>query len=106
MIKSTNIFIEPTINRKRKHLKEHLLSKVNTYGKFPIFSLIEFNIIELCNRKCVFCPRIDEKIYPNRKEFMTIELYEKIMKDLAKIDYSGKILFSAFSEPLLHKQIN
>lgn len=75
-------------------------------GDVPTFSLIEFNVTELCNRTCPFCPRVDAQVYPNRKEFMRLDLYEKIMTDLAELDFSGTILFSGFSEPLLHKQLD
>ena len=53
----------------------------------------------------MFCPRVDPKIFPNINEHIPIELYEKIMKELAELDYDGMILYSAFGEPLLYKRI-
>ena len=71
----------------------------------PSFSLIGFNLSGLCNRTCVFCPRVNPKIYPNINKHIPVELYERIVKELAEVEYDGMILFSAFSEPLLYKRI-
>ncbi len=98
--------VDPNIARKKKILSEHLSSVPIISEDIPSFSLIEFNLSELCNRVCSFCPRVDPKVYPNRKEYMELGLYEKIMRDLREVDFSGKILYSAFSEPLLYKQID
>ena len=97
------IFPDPNIKRKGKIVKDHLES--TTYQGMPVFSLVEFNITELCNRTCSFCPRVDPKVYPNRNKHISTELYEKIMIELSEFSYNGNILFSAFSEPLLHKQL-
>lgn len=98
-------YIDPNIDRKRSGLTEHLAKMPVISGDVPSFSLVEFNVTELCNRVCEFCPRADPKVYPNRNEFMELALYEKIMKELAAFGYSGKVLYSAFGEPLLHKQL-
>ena len=68
----------------------------------PFFTRIEFSITDLCNRTCEFCPRANPSIYPNNNQEMSLELYEKIMSDLASFDWQGGIVFSAFGEPLLH----
>lgn len=97
--------IDPNIARKGRILRDHHQAQPFAADDVPSFSLIEFNLSELCNRRCPFCPRSDPKVYPNRKLFMSDALYSKIMKDLASFGYSGKILYSAFSEPLLHKSV-
>jgi radical SAM protein with 4Fe4S-binding SPASM domain len=98
--------VDLNIDRKGKLLAGHITTVPVMTGDVPAFSLIEFNVTELCNRTCPFCPRVDPEVYPNRNEFMPLDLYEKIMKDLAQLDFSGTILFSAFSEPLLHKELD
>ena len=97
----TNRFIDNSTKRKNKIVTERL----QFIDNFPIFSIIEFNIIGNCNRSCPFCPVSNPEIYKRTNESLSPELFEKIIKDLSEIDYSGKILFSAFSEPLLHKKI-
>ena len=98
-------FFDPNITRKGDALKQHLEGTAADETSPPFFSLIEFNLSGLCNRTCVFCPRVDPKVYPNVNEHIPIELYEKIMRELAEVGYEGMILYSAFSEPLLYKPI-
>ena len=99
-------FIDPNVDRKDGLVKSHLATNPINVGDFPTFSIVEFNITELCNRTCSFCPRADPDVYPNRNEFLQLDLYEKIMRDLEQLDYSGTILYSGFCEPFLHKQLD
>lgn len=96
-------FVDPNIARKGKVVEHHRAGKVDF--RLPPLSVTEFNLTGLCNRKCAFCPRVNPEIYPNVNEFISLELYKKIMKGLQEIGFDGTILYSAFSEPLLHKQI-
>jgi len=98
-------FFDPNIVRKSRVLDQHLEGSKTDSDILPFFSLIEFNLSGLCNRTCVFCPRSDPNVYPNRNEHLPVEIYEKTMKELAEVEYDGMILYSAFSEPLLYKQI-
>ena len=98
-------FLDPNISRKGKALNEHLEQTPERVSAPPFFSLIEFNLSGLCNRKCEFCPRSNPEVYPNVNEHIPVELYEKIMSELAEAGYDGMILYSAFGEPLLYKNI-
>lgn len=73
---------------------------------FPVFSNIEFNLHGSCNRRCAFCPRVDESIWPNLDEELSIDLFNKIIKELKEINYSGRLSFSGFSEPFLHSKLS
>ncbi len=97
-------FFDPDIGRKSRLLDIYQQGKAAANIP-PLFSIIEFDISGLCNRKCIFCPRNDPKIFPNTNKYMPVELYEKIMKDLKRVDFDGIIHYSAFSEPLLHENI-
>lgn len=66
---------------------------------------VDINTTDLCNRTCVFCPRHDPKVYPNRNLNMTALGAEIIAKKLSDIDYKGIIAFSGFSENLLNPEI-
>lgn len=92
-------FIDQSTSRKGKIVKD----KLTFIDDVPIFSIIEFNIAGSCNRDCVFCPVSNPDVYTKTKDSIDLELFEKIVNDLYEINYDGKILFSAFSEPLLHK---
>jgi radical SAM protein with 4Fe4S-binding SPASM domain len=72
---------------------------------FPLFSIIEFNLHGSCSRRCAFCPRVDEKIWPNLDEELNMELFDKILFELEELDYSGRLAFSGFSEPFLHSKL-
>ena len=70
----------------------------------PIKSIltVEVNTTELCNRKCVFCPRYNDEVYPNRNLHMTPNGAGLIADNLAKHGFEGKISFSGFGENLLN----
>lgn len=77
----------------------------------PVFSWIDLNLTELCNRSagspkaCPFCPRIDPGFYPNQKLHMSLELARKIADELHEIDFKGAVVLCGFGEPLLHPEI-
>ena len=98
-------FLDPNIPRKGKALQKHAADSRREDTTPPFFSLIEFNLSGLCNRTCVFCPQSDPKVFPNVNQHIPVELYQKIMEELGQIQFDGMLLYSAFGEPLLYKQI-
>lgn len=98
-------FIDPNIARKNALQNTHLQRAGRLPDGSPVFSHIEFSICGLCNRTCEFCPRADPKVYPNVTEYLSLELYRKILGDLKDIEYSGGLSYSGFSEPFYHKQL-
>jgi radical SAM protein with 4Fe4S-binding SPASM domain len=92
--------IMKNIERKSKYIDQ-----VQTYDKLPIFSWIDINVTELCNRRCEFCPRKDPTIYPNQNLHMDLELGNQIANELREYNYKGGVIFSGYSEPLLHPDI-
>ena len=63
---------------------------------------VEVNTTELCNRNCIFCPRHDPKVFPNRNLHMTPKGAESIAipkeipmlpprKALARVLTSGRV---------------
>lgn len=95
-------FVDPNIARKDAFQNDHLASSGRLPDGSPAFSEVEFNVSGLCNRVCFFCPRVDPEIFPNVNEHITLNLYRKIMSDLKDIDYTGRVSYSGFGEPLLH----
>ncbi len=92
------------ITRQDKFNKEYI-KKTQSFDGFPVFSSIEINIHGSCNRRCAFCPRVDEKLWPNLDERLDISLWEKVLKELKENNYKGRIGFSGFSEPFLHPEL-
>lgn len=71
----------------------------------PSFAHLEFNLTGLCNRTCSFCPRADPTVFGNVKEYISLDLYSKIMEDLRAINASPRIVYSGFGEPFTHKKL-
>lgn len=63
---------------------------------------VEVNTTELCNRTCVFCPRHDPEVYPNRNLHMSVKGARVIASELRSNGFTGKISFSGYSENLLN----
>jgi radical SAM protein with 4Fe4S-binding SPASM domain len=97
-------YIDPSIPRKEALITTHLQKAVTQEA--PLFSFVEFNLSGLCNRTCTFCPRSDPKVFPNVNEHMPLRMFESVLHDLKRIDFCGTIIFSAFSEPLLYKNLD
>ena len=85
--------------------KSSFIDKVSFYNDKPLFSFIDINPTELCNRTCVFCPRHDPKVYPNQNLHMEIDTAHKIRKELEGLNWNGSINICGNGEPLLHKDI-
>lgn len=100
-MKEVNLDIN--ISRIANFIDSHIESLKPFKEQIPPFSSIEFSNNQLCNRRCVFCPRVDTKLFPNKNGHLSFSLFEKIMKELRKINYTGRISFSGFCEPLMTK---
>ena len=93
---------DPHIDLKERDVRINLVY----HDSYPVFGLVEFNLWGACNRRCSFCPVSDPTIFTNRKEGILVDDYTKVLNDLQIIGYNGVILWSMFSEPMLHKDIN
>ena len=94
---------DPNLDRKDTLMTSALLQQEET---FPLVSLFEVSLSGLCNRQCPFCPRADHRVYPNVNEFITPSLHTKMMRELEALRYTGLIVYSGYSEPLIHKGID
>tara|TARA_X000000950_G_scaffold288880_1_gene408070 strand:- start:5086 stop:5979 length:894 start_codon:yes stop_codon:yes gene_type:complete len=95
------------VNIKRQDIfnKNYIKNNISSYKGFPVFSSIELNIHGSCNRRCAFCPRVDEEVWPNLDEKLDLDFFKKILKELSDNNYKGRIGFSGFSEPFLHPEL-
>jgi radical SAM protein with 4Fe4S-binding SPASM domain len=71
----------------------------------PIPSWIELSIIDVCNRKCVFCPKSDPSVAPDTYQKMNMKLIEKLTEELKEMNFKGSVVLCGYGEPLLHKDI-
>jgi len=92
--------MKDNIERKRPSINH-----VTMHNGVPLFSFIELNINEICNRVCPFCPRADPTKYPNQNIHMGVELAKSIAEQLESLDFNGIVNISGTGEPLLTKHI-
>ena len=90
--------IEDNIKRKQDRINDVVI-----VDGVPLFSWVELNINELCNRTCVFCPR--SQGYPNKNVHMEPELAELVASQLKELGFKGTVNISGTGEPLLTKHI-
>jgi len=99
MAENKDTFLEHRKNQEKLHF-----SNVDTSNPLSSLLTVEINTTELCNRTCVFCPRHDKNVYPNRNLNMSLETAQAIADNLSLDNYKGKISYSGFSENLLNKK--
>ncbi len=68
---------------------------------YPLPAWIEVSPTELCNRKCVFCPKSDPARYPNRPRHMAPGTYGRLSRELERFGYQGTVVLAGYGEPLL-----
>ena len=104
-IPSTAVDQYDFLQHRREQEEKHWKTKTdNVLSELDSILTVEVNTTELCNRTCVFCPRHDPKVFPNRNLHMTPKGAETIAKELGRNKYTGKISFSGFGENLLNPE--
>jgi len=68
----------------------------------PLFTRIQIQTVSWCNRSCAFCP---SGKFPVEKTFMPVEVYHRIIDQLCKLDFDGRISPYLMNEPLLDKRL-
>ena len=91
--------------------RKELIESVNFYtrfieakGKVPLFHLVEVETINKCNGSCSFCP-VNVKDDIREHIQMSDELFERIIEQLERIDYAGRISLFSNNEPFLDSKI-
>ena len=78
--KKVNKQIEINIKRRTVIVDDKLVF----HKGVPIPSWIELSLIDVCNRKCIFCPKSDPSVAPDTYQKMNMNLIKKLVKDLKK----------------------
>ena len=91
------------INLKRRSEK---VDKVSEYNGYPVPTWVELSLIDVCNRKCIFCPKSDENIAPDTFQKMSRNIIDQIHDQLSEINFEGTVSLCGYGEPLLHKDIS
>ena len=93
--------IEKNLQRRSKSV-----DVVELYKDLPKPTWVELSLIDVCNRKCEFCPKSDEDVAPDTYKSMNRIIIDKIHDQFAEIKFSGIVSLCGYGEPLLHKDIN
>ena len=92
--------------RKNLQRRSHSVDEVTLHKEgVPMPTWVELSLIDVCNRKCIFCPKVDAKIAPDTYQKMSRTIIDKIHDDLLAINFNGTISLCGYGEPLLHKDI-
>ena len=92
----------------RKNLKRRseFVDVVPIHEGVPMPTWVELSLIDVCNRKCTFCPKSDEKVAPDTFQKMNKKIIDEIHDQLLEIHFEGTISLCGYGEPLLHKDIS
>tara|TARA_B100000686_G_scaffold198632_1_gene205466 strand:- start:265 stop:1137 length:873 start_codon:yes stop_codon:yes gene_type:complete len=92
--------------KKNLERRSESVDVVTLHKGVPIPTWVELSLIDVCNRKCIFCPKVDEKIAPDTHQKMNRKIIDSIHDQLLEINFSGTISLCGYGEPLLHKDIS
>ena len=92
--------------RKNIERRSQSVDMVTLHEGVPMPTWVELSLIDVCNRKCTFCPKVDSKIAPDTYQKMSRTIIDKIHDDLLAMNYNGTISLCGYGEPLLHKDIS
>ena len=94
-----------TIKKNLKRRSE-FVDQVPIHQGLPMPTWVELSLIDVCNRKCSFCPKSDNKVAPDTFQKMTRKIIDEIHDQLLEIHFNGTISLCGYGEPLLHKDIS
>ena len=70
------------------------------FENVPLPTWVELSLIDVCNRKCSFCPKSDELVAPDTYQSMNRSLIQKIHDELKNINFKGAIALCGYGEPM------
>lgn len=81
------------------------LTEISSFMQYEdryFFHTVSFEISVYCNRKCWYCPNVDNET-PN--EFMSFDIFKKSIEELKKINFKGIIHYNLYNEPLFDDRL-
>lgn len=72
------------------------------YGYADFFWSVAIEISTYCNRRCYYCPN---SRYDTPREYMSEELFKKIIQNLKEVGYKGSVTYELYGEPLLDERL-
>jgi radical SAM protein with 4Fe4S-binding SPASM domain len=74
------------------------------YKNHQLFSHIEIETVNKCNGSCSFCP-VNRESDTRKLAMMSVETFEKIIRDLKMIGYKDKVYLSSNNEPFIDPKL-
>jgi len=71
-----------------------------------LFQKIFIETVSYCNNDCSFCPASTKIGAKSPENFMTEDLYMKVLNELVHISFSGSVAFYCNNEPLLDERLS
>jgi cyclic pyranopterin phosphate synthase len=70
----------------------------------PWFTIVEMEVNARCNRRCSYCP---VSVLPvlKQEKLMSSAVFERILAELQRIGFKGKMSYHLFNEPLLRRDL-
>lgn len=68
------------------------------------FNVVEVEVNSRCNKACSYCP-VAVLPFPDVPKFMDDVVFERLLDQLAAIDFTGKFSYHFYNEPLLRKDL-
>lgn len=88
--------IKPTVRE-----MQYELTTLLQYGRRDMFTGVAIETTSICNRRCTYCPNSDDRLRSKRpQKHMDMHLYDKIIGDLAGMDFQGRVALQHYGEPL------
>lgn len=83
---------------------ENLVTLATEQAGTGLFKMVEVEINSRCNKRCVYCP---VSIDPPRDQPKLMEptLYARLLDELVRLGFDGRLSYHFYNEPLLHPRI-
>jgi 2-deoxy-scyllo-inosamine dehydrogenase (SAM-dependent) len=69
-----------------------------------LFRIVEIEINSRCNKRCSYCP-VSQSPPVHLQRYMAAEVLDRILAELSRLDFDGRLSYHFYNEPLLHPQL-
>jgi len=80
------------------------LNNMNHLRERNLFTVVEVEVNSLCNRKCSYCP-VSILPKPSVLRYMSKDVFNRLIIELKKIEFSGRFSYQFYNEPLLRRDL-
>lgn len=70
----------------------------------PMLNTVEVEVNSRCNRRCDYCP-VSILPLPSVPIYMSDQVFERLLNELKQINFTGRISYHFYNEPLLRRDL-